>query len=566
MKKFVTGIFTAAALFGASAPLLGDEPSLFERLDKNKDGQLTADEVSEEHKALFERLLRNADKNSDSKLSKEEFAAGQTKKEEPRSTFGSGSGGPGPGMMRPGEMLSRLDKDKDGKLSKEEVPERMRENFSKMDQNGDGFVEPKELEAAMRTMMQRGGGGAGGPPNPQMLERMFADRDANKDGKISASEIPEERRENFVRMVKAAGKDPEAGVTKEEMTEFFNKMKNRRSDQEAGEELAQEERRREEQSKRDGERRPDGDRKPEGDRRPEERRPEARGGEGRDRRPDAPREGRPDGDRRPDERRSEGERRPEGNRGPDGNRPDERRPDGEGRPNRTQFPPVFAALDADHNGRVSADELETAGRHLKALDRNGDGALTPDELFGIPGRGPQPMGDRRPDGDRPAPRDGEGRGPRPDGARGENPRPEGERREGRPDGERRPGGEGRPEGDRPAPRDGEGRGPRPDGARGENPRPEGGPGPEEFLRRLKEADADHNGKISREEAPERLKANFERLDTNGDGQLDEQEVRAMLGRMSGRGEGRRPDGEGRRPGGEGRPDGERGPRPDRESN
>ncbi|MFO0886441.1 MAG: hypothetical protein U0894_20060 [Pirellulales bacterium] len=163
MKKFVTGIFTAAALFGASAPLLGDEPSLFERLDKNKDGQLTADEVSEEHKALFERLLRNADKNSDSKLSQEEFTAGQTKKEEPRSSFGSGGGGggPGQGMMRPGEMLSRLDKDKDGKLSKEEVPERMRENFSKMDQNGDGFVEPKELEAAMRAMMQRGGGAGG---------------------------------------------------------------------------------------------------------------------------------------------------------------------------------------------------------------------------------------------------------------------------------------------------------------------------------------------------------------------------------------------------------------------
>lgn len=514
MKKFVTGIFTAAALFGASAPLLGDEPSLFERLDKNKDGQLTADEVSEEHKALFERLLRNADKNSDSKLSQEEFTAGQTKKEEPRSTFGSGggSGGPGQGMMRPGEMLSRLDKDKDGKLNKEEVPERMRENFSKMDQNGDGFVEPKELEAAMRAMMQRGGGAGGGAPNPQMLERMFADRDANKDGKISASEVPEERRENFVRMVKAAGKDPEAGVTKEEMTEFFNKMKNRQGNQEAGEERAQEERRREEQSKRDGARRPDG-----------ERRPEARDGEGRDRRPDAPREGRPEGDRRPD-----------ANRGPDG----ARRPDGEGRPNRPQFPPVFAALDADHDGRVSAEELESAGRHLKALDRNGDGSLTPDELFGMPGRGPQPMGDRRPegdrrpDGDRPAPRDGEGRGPRPDGQRGDGPRPDSERREGRPEGDRRP---------------------------------EGGPGPEEFLRRLKEADADKNGKISREEAPDRLKANFERLDTNGDGQLDEQEVRAILERMSGRGEGRRPDGEGRRPGGEGRPDGERGPRPDRES-
>jgi Ca2+-binding EF-hand superfamily protein len=51
--------------------------------------------------------------------------------------------------------------------------------------------------------------------------------------------------------------------------------------------------------------------------------------------------------------------------------------------------PIFAALDTNHDGTISTDEIDAAPAALKTLDRNGDGKLTEDEVrpnFG-PGRG-----------------------------------------------------------------------------------------------------------------------------------------------------------------------------------
>jgi Ca2+-binding EF-hand superfamily protein len=45
------------------------------------------------------------------------------------------------------------------------------------------------------------------------------------------------------------------------------------------------------------------------------------------------------------------------------------------------FHPVLAALDVDHNGEISAWEIERATASLKNLDRNHDGYLTADELI-----------------------------------------------------------------------------------------------------------------------------------------------------------------------------------------
>ena len=42
--------------------------------------------------------------------------------------------------------------------------------------------------------------------------------------------------------------------------------------------------------------------------------------------------------------------------------------------------PLLAALDADRDGTVSAVEIVSAPRSLRALDADGDGRLTPGEL------------------------------------------------------------------------------------------------------------------------------------------------------------------------------------------
>jgi hypothetical protein len=108
----------------------------------------------------------------------------------------------------------------------------------------------------------------------------------------------------------------------------------------------------------------------------------------------------------------------------------------------------MAALDADKNGELSAEEVANAATALKALDKNGDGLLSRDEL-----RPPEFRGPRRGDGDRPRDGDRSRDGDRPrdgDGDRGRGRRPEGDRP---PDGSRR-------EGDRPDRPEGEGQ-PRP---------------------------------------------------------------------------------------------------------
>lgn len=82
-------------------------------------------------------------------------------------------------------------------------------------------------------------------------------------------------------------------------------------------------------------------------------------------------------------------------------------------------PPLFATLDANHDGVIDEQEIADASNALKKLDKNGDGKLTMDEL-----RPPRSEGERGPggpDGDRRA-----FRGPPRDGPNGgeENRRPQ----------------------------------------------------------------------------------------------------------------------------------------------
>jgi len=81
--------------------------------------------------------------------------------------------------------------------------------------------------------------------------------------------------------------------------------------------------------------------------------------------------------------------------------------------------------------------------------------------------------------------------------------------------------------------------------------PGGGPG--EFITRLMENDKNKDGKLSKEELPERMQRVLERADTSGDGALDKAELDAMAKRFTaGRGGQGGPGGE--RPG-SGRPGG-----------
>src|SRR5262249_47501522 len=132
------GVLTLArfALAEDEKPKRPDPGALFSQLDKNGDGFITADEVGDDRKAFFERLLRVADKDKDGKLSKEEFAAGLAglaKGEAKRPEGVPGKKGPFGKDFDPEAMFNRLDKNGDGKLTKDEIPEERVELFRRID-------------------------------------------------------------------------------------------------------------------------------------------------------------------------------------------------------------------------------------------------------------------------------------------------------------------------------------------------------------------------------------------------------------------------------------------------
>jgi Ca2+-binding EF-hand superfamily protein len=138
-----------------------------------------------------------------------------------------------------------------------------------------------------------------------------------------------------------------------------------------------------------------------------------------------------------------------------------------------RFNPVLAALDADHDGVISAAELAKAPAALKALDKDGDGKLTMEEMR--PNFGPQ------------------GRG-----------------------GPGGPGGPGAP----------------------------GGADPEQMVKTLMAFDRNQDGKLAKDEVPERMQGIFARADANHDGLLTEDEIRKASATQASRqgGPGRGPEG------------------------
>ncbi|MCH8827987.1 MAG: EF-hand domain-containing protein [Planctomycetes bacterium] len=78
-----------------------------------------------------------------------------------------------------------------------------------------------------------------------------------------------------------------------------------------------------------------------------------------------------------------------------------------------------------------------------------------------------------------------------------------------------------------------------------------------FIKRLMANDKNKDGKISKEEAPERMQRIFSRIDTNNDGFIDKAEIKKMTERFGNRGGGRSRGGDRKRPGGDRKRPGQR---------
>ena len=138
----------------------------FRARDTDGDSRLSRDELTEQ---MWERA-GPFDENEDGYLDEEEFER-----------MNQGSGGRRGGS--PFQRLLEFDADNDGRLSAEELPGRMKERMPSLDRNSDGFLDENEM-----TQMARGfGPGGGRPPASRLMAR-----DANRDGKLSIDELPEQ--------------------------------------------------------------------------------------------------------------------------------------------------------------------------------------------------------------------------------------------------------------------------------------------------------------------------------------------------------------------------------------
>ncbi len=196
--------------------------ALFERLDQNSDGQLTADEVPAERRALFDRLLQTADADKDGKLSRSEFAAGIESKRPQRPVNEklperNPEGGQG---IDPDRIFGRFDRNADGKIVAGEVPDDARGTFERLlvraDKNGDGELTKQELVDAVNQLKPP----AAGKPGQMDPAKIFDYLDGNADGKLSADEIPEGR-PMLQMLLKRGDRDGDGALSREEFMTGF---------------------------------------------------------------------------------------------------------------------------------------------------------------------------------------------------------------------------------------------------------------------------------------------------------------------------------------------------------
>lgn len=158
---------------------------IFDQLDGNHDGKLTADEIPVEQKPYFERLLRSADGDKNGELTRAEFGKG-TDPDVP--AIGPDEAGPRPMDRRPDfdprQMFSRLDRNSNGKLSLDEIPDPMRSRIKPLFDR----LEKTEISADefARVADRMRGGPGGGMFTQSPLMRLL---DKNNDRRLSKSEF-----------------------------------------------------------------------------------------------------------------------------------------------------------------------------------------------------------------------------------------------------------------------------------------------------------------------------------------------------------------------------------------
>jgi len=373
MRKRIGSLFFVGVLCGGG--LLAQDGDLFNKLDANKDGSVTADEVPADQQARFAQLLKIAGREEARKIGLAQFQAALKQLQAQERAAANPQTPAGQPTVDPAELFAKLDANKDGFVTGDEVPEGQKSLFDRLvrnaDSNGDKQLSKAEFAAGLkpddapRQPLAGGGfpGRRGGAPQGDARQR-FERLDANKDGKLSKDELPEPLQQAFARL----DANSDGSISAEELARGGMAVIQRVGGLPSPEQLAADFDRLD--ANKDG--------KLTKDEVPEERRlmrtildrPEAAGGVTKEQLQRAMAVLGAGG-------------------GQTGTPP--RRPDGAPLvgPNGAPMPlpadalrPALAAIDANRDGELSAEEIAGAAKALLGLDKNGDGKLSREEING----------------------------------------------------------------------------------------------------------------------------------------------------------------------------------------
>lgn len=199
MRRIPLMGFWALMLAGpafAQAPQRPNMVQIVQRADTNGDGRVTFEELSAFRPEIQREQFDQLDTNGDGVL---------TMADRPGP---GGAGGVPPFAVAAAERLLALDRDGDGKVSYTEVsaakPGYPRENFSRLDVNGDGSISNEDVETIRRAAQGQPAPARRDPPGEEAPLRRILQADTNGDGRITFDEAkagyPQLTRQQFNRL------------------------------------------------------------------------------------------------------------------------------------------------------------------------------------------------------------------------------------------------------------------------------------------------------------------------------------------------------------------------------
>jgi Ca2+-binding EF-hand superfamily protein len=127
-------LVTFAAPAGADEDQL-DHEKLFERLDANHDSKLTPDEIGDDQRKFFDRLVRNGDQDDDGTLTRAEFLEVAGKRDKPVD-FPNRRGRRRERQLDPEALFKRFDTNGDGSITMDEAPEKGKQLLERLYRRG----------------------------------------------------------------------------------------------------------------------------------------------------------------------------------------------------------------------------------------------------------------------------------------------------------------------------------------------------------------------------------------------------------------------------------------------